>query len=176
MNEINTKNCKACFKKIDKRTKKCPYCHHWQGMSPLVFNLLPTFILLLFMAFLIMFMVLLKKEITEGENFAPYKDQLSVTDTKIKFGEKESRGPTVVILGTLTNTSNISWKNIHFEVKFFNAKGEHVDTDNEREYFLLVPAKDSVSFKVSLSREFPEKEYNACSVRVVSAKDVRAIW
>ena len=49
-----------------------------------------------------------------------------------------------------------------------------IDTGQEKKRFFVVPANDSSTFKVSITREFPEEQYNSFQVRVLLAKDERA--
>ena len=111
----------------------------------------------------------------EGKSFEPYKGQIVITESEMVFGETKTTD-TVAVLGTVRNGSAVPWKEVVFQVEFWNAAGKRIDTDQKREYTLTVPASESVPFKVSIRREFPKEEYAKHSVRIVAAKDARARW
>jgi len=110
-----------------------------------------------------------------GENYETYKDQIHITESRIAFGDTKS-GATVAVIGTITNASRVSWKEIQFHVDFLDASGKRADVGEREEYSFRLPAGETSSFKVSFRREFPETNYITPVIRVVGAKDVRARW
>ena len=110
-----------------------------------------------------------------GEKYEHYKDQIAVTDSHIVFGDTKS-GSTVAVIGTITNTSQVSWKEVQFHVDFLEAGGKRMDVGEREEYSFRLPARESISFKVSFRREFPETNYAKAHVHVVGGKDERARW
>ncbi|MDH4239989.1 MAG: FxLYD domain-containing protein, partial [Phycisphaerae bacterium] len=92
-----------------------------------------------------------------------------------KFGET-SHGPTVVVMGEIKNISNLSWKDVQLEVRFYDKDNNLIDTDQKEKYSFVVPANDISTFKVSIPREFPEEQYASCKVRILSAQDSRTMW
>jgi hypothetical protein len=103
------------------------------------------------------------------------RDQVSVTENRLVFGDMKS-GETVAVPGTLKNASAVGWKEVTLQVKFLNAEGKWIDTDQKRDFTFEVPANESVPFKVSAPREFPKEWYAKAEVRVISAKDARGRW
>lgn len=110
-----------------------------------------------------------------GEDYETYKDQIRITDSRIAFGDTKS-GATVAVMGTITNASRVSWKEIQFHVDFLNAAGKRTDIGEKEDYSFRLPAGATSSFKFSFRREFPETNYVTPVVRVVGAKDARAMW
>jgi hypothetical protein len=110
-----------------------------------------------------------------GENFEVYQNQIIITESALAFGETKSES-TVAIVGTIKNTSRISWKDIYFHADFFDAQGHRKDAGEKQDYSFRLPAGGISSFKISFRREFPESNYVKHEVRVVAAKDARARW
>jgi hypothetical protein len=106
-----------------------------------------------------------------GENFAEYKDQVTITDVNMKFSDNSDCGQKVLVLGTITNSSDVSWDEIVFEIRFYDTDNNFIDTDHEEKYTFMVPVNDSSTFKVSMPRDFPTEMYDSCKIRVLSAKD-----
>lgn len=167
-----------CYKQIDNRARKCPYCHHWQSkFSTVVFH--PAFgvamVLIPLLTVFILAGLMFQDMFDRGEEFSNYKDQITIADSQLKFGESEG-GPTVVVMGNMMNSSNIPWEHIQLEVRFYDGNKKLIDTDQKQKYFFVVPANDVSTFKVSIPREFPEEEYTTFEVRVLSAKEARTWW
>ena len=98
-----------------------------------------------------------------------------VADSQIAFGDTKS-GATVAVVGTITNASRVSWRDIQFHVDFLNAAGKRADVGEREDYNFRLPPRETSSFKVSFRREFPETNHVTPVVRVVGAKDLRARW
>ncbi len=178
MEEITSKTCKMCYKEMDSRAKKCPYCQHWQSkFSMIVWH--PAFaVFLIMIPYLVVFIfagVMFESMFDQGEDFAPYRNQITINKTELKFGET-SCGPTLVVMGEIKNISNLSWKDVQLEIRFYNSDKKLVDNDQKKKYCFVVPANDISTFKVSIPREFPEDQYSSCEVRILSAKDSRTMW
>lgn len=175
MEQLTSKTCKMCYKEIDSRAKKCPYCQHWQNkMSMIVLHpvvaVIPVVIILAMLGFSYETMF------SRGEDFTVYRDQIEIIETKLKFGENRCGGSTVAVMGIMVNNSDVPWEDVHLEVRFYDGEKKLIDTDQEEKYSFVVPANDSSTFKVSKPREFPEEQYNSVQVRVLSAKDERAMF
>jgi len=120
---------------------------------------------------LIAFSVLFGK----GEEYETYKNQITITETHLAFGETKS-AKTVDVIGTIKNTSPVPWKEIQFHVDFFNEAGKRVDVGHKEQYSFYLPANGTSSFKVSFPMEFSETNYAKSVITVSTAKDARARW
>ena len=169
-----TKTCKLCCMEIPEQARKCPYCLHFQDRRSTILHSPGLHVLLGMLPPLVVF-IMIETMFSRGENYESYKDQISVADSQIAFGDTKS-GATIAVIGTITNHSEVSWKEVQFHVEFVNAAGKRVDVGEREEYSFELPARQTTSFKVSFRREFPETNYARAQVRVVGAKDARARW
>lgn len=110
-----------------------------------------------------------------GEAYETYKNQIAITDCQLVFGEGRS-GMTVDVIGTIKNTSPISWKEIQFHVDFLNETGKRIDVGHKEQSGFSLSANGTSSFKVSFPMEFPKTNYAKPVVTVSTAKDARARW
>ncbi len=168
------KTCKMCHMEIPKESRKCPYCQHFQNrLAMFLFHpgFMALFVMIPFAAIFVVFTSMMDK----GQDFEVYRDQIAVTTNQVVFGERKS-GATVDVIGTIQNTSPVPWKDIYFHADFFDATGKRSDVGVVENYEYYLPANETVSFKVSFAREFPETNYVKAVVRVVSAKDARSRW
>jgi hypothetical protein len=181
MEENNTKICKMCYKEIPSKARKCPYCQHWQSkFSMIAWNpALPVVIFLLPFAFFMYMIGGMLNMFDRGEDFTPYRDKITITGSELKFGEKkvcETVAETVAIVGTMSNSSSIPWKDVQIEVRFYDSDGKMIDSEQQKDYPLEVPADGNAAFKVSTLREFPKEQYVTYQVSIISARDARTRW
>lgn len=173
-NESTTKTCKMCCMEIPKAARKCPHCLHFQTrLAMITFH--PGFFILLAFIPVIGLGVVTDSIFDKGKDYETFKDQISITESHIAFGEMKT-GETVVVMGAIKNTSSIPWKDIQFHIDFMDAQGKQADVGEKEDYSFYLPANESSSFKISFKREFPEGNYVSAKVRVMTAKDARARW
>ncbi len=170
MEETKKKICKMCFQEVDWRAKKCPHCHHLQSKfrNPFFTTALPIVTVIAAVYLFMWFMMDYKFK--NRRPFSSYQDQLIITDTEMKFGVDKCDGPTVAVLGKITNNGDVSWHQVQLEVQFFDSNKKLIDTGQEVSYSFLVPANSTVPFKVSMKREFPQEQYNSFNVRILFAE------
>lgn len=154
--------------------RKCPHCHHFQNrLSMVMFH--PAFAVLIICIPLAIMPIVFGKIFDTGENYEGYKNQIVITDSQVAFGDTKS-GATIAVMGTINNTSPVSWKEVQFHADFFNADGKRTDVGEREDSSFYLPANGTSSFKVSFRREFPETNYVKHDVRVITAKEARARW
>jgi len=174
MEENNTKICKMCYKEIPGKARKCPYCHHRQNKFSFVVSspfVAAAFIIISYVLMVYVFSKMLDK----GVDFAPYRSQVTISDSELKFGEKKS-GETVAVIGTMSNKSPVPWKDVQIEVRFYDSNGKMIDSKQNKDYPFEVPANGNAAFKISTLREFPKEQYVKYDVTIISAGDARARW
>jgi hypothetical protein len=159
---------------IPTQARKCPHCHHFQNrLSMVIFH--PVFAVLFAAIPLAVVLLIFATLFDQGQDFQSYTSQIEIAGSELAFGDTKA-GPTVAVMGTITNTSPVPWKEIKFHVDFFDAQGRRGDVGQKEEYGFYLPAKGATSFKVSFRREFPETNYVKYNVRVITAKDARSRW
>jgi hypothetical protein len=109
-----------------------------------------------------------------GALYSYAENQISILDSAIAFGHTDKTGPTVAVLGTATNSTDIPWHRVRFHVEFQDATGRRIDAGQELEWDLVLPPHAALAFKVSLRREFEMSNYVHHIVRVANAQDARS--
>jgi hypothetical protein len=174
-NQSSKVTCKLCCMDIPKLAKKCPYCQHWQfRWNTIIFH--PVFaiapLIIVFIIFLSMMQFMFRNMIVSKEQFSPFVDQISITKSKMEFGEDQN-GEVVVVIGKMKNASPVDWKDVRIHADFFNGNEELIDTGQQESYTWRLPGDDELAFKVSFQCLFPEKDYVSHKVRVISAVDAK---
>lgn len=170
MDQVKTKVCRMCYKEIDSRARICPHCRRWQSILWKLLWVAGLVMLAVPVCALLLGGLGLYRIYDEGERFSDYLDPIAVVSSEFKFGERKDRA-TVAVVGKVKNNSDIAWKNIQFEVQFFNREGKMVDTEHKGSFSMVLLPDRVNSFKVSFAREFPVSEYASHAVRVTYARD-----
>ena len=107
-------------------------------------------------------------------DFAEFRDQITIVDSSSSHRVAGSNH-LVTVIGTLTNLSNFPWDNLAMEVRYFNSKGELIDTASRVAQYdsTVIAPHGEIAFKIEGKAVRPESEYASHRVSVLWAKDVR---
>ncbi len=171
MNEAESKTCPLCCETVRPAARKCPHCQHYLNKWVLIANhpLIAVSPMILVFAIGGYF---LARVLDRGERFDSHRSQVHITHSELQLGELRA-GPTVAVVGTIQNESNVAWKTITLEVQFFDKSHKLIDTKQSKQWSddLFLPAKGNCAFKVSQPREFNPTDYASYDIRVVEAHD-----
>jgi hypothetical protein len=175
----NTKTCPVCFEQIDARARNCRCCGQPQGGIAGWFarhsavGWIPPFVIAL--AWLLIIGVALGQLSDRGEPFARHQDKVTIISSKMHLQESEE-GPTACVIGEVRNDSEIDWKEMRFEVQFFDEAGELGDVARRSQspYEPPVAAHSTAGFKLTTPLDFARERYTSHKVFVRYARDARA--
>ncbi len=133
--ESEAKTCKMCSMEIPATARKCPYCHHWQRwfalQNPQTVVLL--IVIPLLTAYFVLMGTIVRSPFRQWEQFREHSQQVKIIESTMEFGEDEC-GPDVIVVGKIENRSSVDWKDIRFQVDFFNPQGGVFDTGQQEAY------------------------------------------
>jgi len=172
-----TKVCPLCAETIKAAAKVCPHCRHWQKKWSLQNpQIAVTLYSLVMIVVLIGVGAFVDKMFGPKEQFAVYRDEIRVINSQ--FNQRIS-GSNVwnTVVGTITNSSSIGWKDIGIEAQFFDRTGKLIDaiTVNVSDYrgVVILPHGET-SFKIEGRASHPAADYETNKLNVRWAKDVDA--
>ena len=96
-----------------------------------------------------------------------HANQVTITESRMEFGQDHC-GPTVAVVGKMKNSHAVDWRNVCFQVEFFDSKGSLVDAAQKKDdysFTRLLPAGQELGFQISIPRQFPEKNYASHKIR-----------
>ena len=169
-----TKVCPQCAETIKVAAKVCPYCRYWQKrwslQNPQVGMALCIAVSL---AVLSCCGIFFDRMFGSKEQFATYRDKISVVASQFSHRVNQSNLMNTVV-GTLTNRSSITWKEVGVEAQFLDKSGKEIDAitvkaDDYRNVVILSHAE--VAFKIEGIAARPESDYDTYKVTVRWAKD-----
>ena len=176
MSEIEqTKVCPHCAETIKAAAKVCPHCRYWQKrwslQNPQVGVTLYS---LLCIAGFICLGAFTDKVFGPKEQFATYRNEINVVSSQ--FSQRMSgTNLWITVVGTLTNQSDIGWKDVGVEAQFFDKSGKLIDviTVNADDYrSIVILPRGEAAFKIETRASHPASDYETNKLTVRWAKDV----
>jgi hypothetical protein len=177
----STKVCPHCAEIIKAAAKVCPHCRYWQKKWSL-YN--PKVLAPFFLVFMTVYCagigIFMDSMFGPKEQFATYRNDISVIGSQFSqristSGCDSNVSMYVTVVGTLTNRSNIAWKDVSVEAQFLDKSGKQFDaiTVNADGYrgVVILPHGEA-AFKIEGNAARPESDYSAYKVVVRWAKDV----
>lgn len=178
-NQTETRVCKLCAETIKAAAVVCPHCRSWQKRWSWTD---PRTTALLMAAFWILVMVgmgvFFERVFGDKDDFATYRDDIVIVESQVS--QRPSGTNTyVTVVGTLTNASAVSWKDVGVEAQFLDSAGKPFDaiTVNAEGFrgVVVLPHGGS-TFKIEGRAARPGADYSNYRVTVRWAKDVRALF
>jgi hypothetical protein len=172
----DTKVCPHCAETIKSAAKVCPHCRFWQKKwslsNPQVAVALWT---ILCLTFVVCVGFLFEKTFGPKNEFATYRDEILVVDSQ--FSTRASGSNLyVTVVGTLTNKSNIGWKEIGVEAQFQDKSGKLIDANTDEYRGAVMLPHGNTAFKIEGKAARSESDYGKYTVSVRWAKDVDAMF
>jgi hypothetical protein len=172
-----TKICPHCAETIKAAAKVCPHCRYcqkrWSLQNPQIGVTIWT---LVAFGTMIGFGAFFDKAFGPKQQFATYRDEISVVSSQFNqhlYGSNLW----VTVVGIITNSSDVGWKDVGVEAQFFDKSGKLIDaiTVNSDDYHsVVILPHGTTAFKIEgkASRSASDYETNKLSVRW--AKDADA--
>jgi len=180
-----TKVCPHCAETIKSAAVVCPHCRYWQKKwslyNPQVGVTLWIIVCFAAVSFLGFFY---DRMFGQKEQFATYRNEITVVSSQYSqristSGCDSNVSMYVTVVGTLTNHSNIAWKDVSVEAQFLDKSGKQFDaiTVNADGYrgVVILPHGEA-AFKIEGKAARPESDYSAYKVVVRWAKDVNQVF
>jgi len=94
--------------------------------------------------------------------------QGDISDTRM-FYNIYGETPYISTIGYINNDSEYPLEDISIEVRYFDEKGNIIDSDFENIYSLVVPPKEKVSFKLQATAIAEKDSYSSHEVHIIHA-------
>jgi len=95
-----------------------------------------------------------------------------VVETEMHYGKLDENSY-VSVLGKLQNESDLTWQNVRFEVRFFDANHHLIDTISYSDYSLVVLAHRDSAFRVRGRADKSKEVYDHFEIDIKDAREVK---
>jgi hypothetical protein len=166
--------CPYCAEQIKIAAKACPRCRNWLTAlslrNPSAAAALMIFSLI---AFEIAFVIFVQRMLNTGADFSGYRDTLSVTESRMSFGKLQDGTPVINVVAVITNVSDVAWKNLQIDSRFFNNTGTLIDARPYQIGSTILPHSD-MAVRITTKPLRDLTEYESQKVYVRAARDARS--
>lgn len=171
MTEQNFKTCRYCGEQIKVAAKICPRCRQWLSLlswrNPvLLFGSVCLWCLSLFVVLTVSF----HRMLDPGTDFSPYRNQITVADSRMIFGTNMYNKPFAAVVAVVTNQSDMPWKEVEFQARFFDKTGALIDVGRGEYYPTLYPGTDGAIW-INTGMLRPFADYASYRIYIGSAED-----
>ncbi len=174
-----TKVCPHCAETIKVQAKVCPHCRYWQKRwsfrNP---EVSVTLSVVMMFGLVAGFSIFFDRMFGPKEDFAPYRDKVSVVSSQFSHRTNDNVLFNTVV-GTITNRTEVAWKDVGVEAQFFDKAGKQIDaiTVNTSDYHsVVVLPHGEAAFKIEGKAARPESDYNSFKVTIRCARDARDLF
>ena len=117
------------------------------------------------------FLVFLGRLLNPGINFFPYRDGIVVVESRMNTQEV-GKDSVVHVVTVITNQTDIAWKEIQLDVRFFDQTGKLIDGRTYLESSTILPHGES-AFRINTHPSHPLSDYDSYKIFVRYARDAR---
>jgi hypothetical protein len=171
--------CPFCDETIRAAARVCPHCRQPLSFQTIRHPVTGMLVLALpMMAIFIAAGVLIASKFDSMVNPRPYFDEqpqsLKLTQSHMNWVHL-TNGEWIYLVGTITNQSEVPWKNIELNYRFFDASGVLIDAGSTDAGCYVLP-KDEAAFRIQIRTRQPTNEYRSFKLSISSARSARSMF
>jgi hypothetical protein len=174
MNDEITRLCPYCKEEIKVAAKICPRCRQWLSVfslrNPAV---LTTVVYLSLLVWTVGFQIFLQRLVNPGIDFSPYRDGITIIESRMNVEDAGGKS-SVHVVAVITNQTDIAWKQVQFDVRFFNKMGVLIDARGYSAGDTILPHGE-IAFRINTKPIHALSDYESYKIFVRSARDARCL-
>ena len=173
-NDAGIRNCPYCTEQINIAAKVCPRCRQWLTALSLRNPAMAAILMCLSMFILIVGLIVsVARLVNPGVGFSDYRDTVSVVESRMSLGKTDEGIPTVNIIAIITNKSDVAWKDLQFDSRFYNKAATLIDARPYSVSSTILPHSD-LAVRIVTKPLKDLSEYETQKVYIRNARDARS--
>ena len=173
MSKDASKICPYCAEQISAAAKVCPRCRQWLSVFSLRNPAASAAVICLgVLVCVVGFLMFMQRLFYEGVDFSPYRNDISIVESHMSL-KATSNEKSVHLVVVITNQTDIAWKQIQMDVRFFNKAGKLIDAPQGFEYNPVLPHTES-AFRMDFGPNEPLSDYDSYKIEVKYARDAHS--
>lgn len=174
MSDQNLKTCRYCLEKIAAGARVCPRCGQWLSIRSLKNPVVMAALICLWAALSITALELvMRKNFNPGIDFSPYRNQVFVTESQMRLGTNYENEGSISIVAMITNQTDLAWKQVPLEVRFFDKAGALIDV-GQGDYLNTLYPESEAAIRIDTDALRPLADYASYKIYVGSAHDAHS--
>ncbi len=174
MNEEISRVCSYCAEPVKNAAKICPHCRQWLSVfslrNPIVVS---TFLIFFILIFAVALICSIQRLFDPGIDFSPYRNDISIVESRMNFSNDE-KDPMLYLVVLVTNKTDVAWRSIQFDARFFDKSGTLIDTCDYPVSSLVIPPHAESALRIKTHPTHPLLDYESFKISVRSARDAKA--
>ena len=117
------------------------------------------------------FFIFLQRIFNPGIDFSPYRDGISVVESRMNL-QADDKQPMVNVVVLLTNKSEVAWKDVQMDLRFYDKTGTLIDANAYSSRGVVYPHGE-LAFRIKTPSCHSLSDYDSYKIYVRSARDAR---
>lgn len=171
--------CPYCAETIKAAAKLCPRCRQWLTFRSLRNPAVSVWLISVpyAAAFLMMGLAALNRldrTFNPKPNYTEFLDSLQVLESSLNWAPTKD-GLRIYVTGILTNKSQVGWRDIEFDCRFFDTNKVLVDAAHPRAG-VTIQANDDTAFRATVTPARPTNDYASYRLTVTTARNTKGAF
>ena len=179
LDTANSRTCPFCAEKIKREAKVCPHCRQWLTLRSIRNPAITVWVyglphLAIYALFGILILTALNRFQNPKPDYTAFVNSLRVVESRMNWAETSS-GLRLYITGVLTNQSEVAWRDIELECRFFDAKGQLADAAHPHAGLTIQP-HDDAAFRAAVTPSRATNDYASFRLSVSTARNTKSLF
>ncbi|HZR21410.1 MAG TPA: FxLYD domain-containing protein [Verrucomicrobiae bacterium] len=171
--------CPFCAETIKREAKVCPRCRQWLTLRSLRNPAIAVWVyglphLMMYAVLSMTLLTIINRFQNPKPDYSDFLNSVRVLESRMNCVQT-STGTYIYITGILTNQSEIGWKDIELECRFFDQKGALLDAAHPHEAVTVQP-HDDTAFRVTVTPARATNDYASFRLVVTTARNTKGLF
>jgi hypothetical protein len=106
--------------------------------------------------------------------YSEFLDSLRIVESRMNWVQTKD-GRRIYLVGIITNQSQVAWRDVEFQCRFFDTNGVMVDASSARGWLTIRPNDDS-AFRATVTPGRSTNDYDSYKLSVSTARNSKALY